>query len=194
MRRRFKRPLGERRYRKLFVLAVEGGVTEPQYFKVVDRHQATVRIKCLRGKNGSAPQNVLQRMNKHIKEEGVQPSDEAWIVVDKDQWTDDQLQELYRWSEGAENRGLAVSNPMFEYWLLLHFEDGKGIRSARNCIDRLKRHLPNYDKHVDSKKITLKRISEAIIRAKAHDVPPCASWPKVTGTTVYKLVENIQTA
>ncbi len=30
--RRFQRPLGERRYRNMFILATEGVVTEPQYF------------------------------------------------------------------------------------------------------------------------------------------------------------------
>jgi hypothetical protein len=76
-RRKFQRPLGERRYRKLFVIAVEGVKTEPQYF--------------------------------------------------------------------------ALSNPKFEYWLLLHFNDGTGIASSRDCSDRLKRHLPGYDKGIDAR-------------------------------------------
>lgn len=34
-RRSFSRPLGERRYRKLFLVAVEGSKTEPQYFAML---------------------------------------------------------------------------------------------------------------------------------------------------------------
>ena len=34
-RRNFRRPLGERRYRKLFIVATEGVKTEPQYFAIL---------------------------------------------------------------------------------------------------------------------------------------------------------------
>lgn len=34
-RRSFQRPLGERRYKKLFIVSVEGFKTEPQYFAIV---------------------------------------------------------------------------------------------------------------------------------------------------------------
>ena len=41
--RRLKRPLGKRRYRRIFILATEGGVTEPQYFKVITQGLAQSR-------------------------------------------------------------------------------------------------------------------------------------------------------
>ncbi len=44
----------------------------------------------------------------------------------KDEWTDDQLSQLNEWAQGADNYGFALSNPKFEFWLLLHFEDGSG--------------------------------------------------------------------
>lgn len=43
-RRRFERPLGERRYRKMFVIAVEGVRTEPQYFAVFNGAPSIVRV------------------------------------------------------------------------------------------------------------------------------------------------------
>lgn len=87
---------------------------------------------------------------------------------------------------------LALSNPKFEYWLLLHFEDGDGIASPRDCSERLKRRLPGYEKGIDARKITRDRIDVAIRRARQRDNPPCADWPHVLGgTTVYRLVENI---
>ena len=85
-----------------------------------------------------------------------------------------------------------LSNPKFEYWLLLHFEEGTGITSSRDCSDRLKRHLPAYDKGIDARTITPERIDEAIRRARRQDNPPCRDWPRALGgTTVYRLVENI---
>ncbi|MBO7722391.1 MAG: RloB domain-containing protein [Thermoguttaceae bacterium] len=191
-RRDFIRPLGERPYRKLFVIAVEGMKTEPQYFAIFNDKKSVIRIKCLRGSRESSPPQVLRRMKTHLRREGLKRSDEAWLVVDKDQWTDEQLSQLHAWARSGDNYGFALSNPKFEYWLLLHFEDGAAITSSRDCSDRLKRYLPDYDKGIDPRKITHDRIKEAIRRARLRDTPPCADWPRALGgTTVYKLVDNI---
>ena len=190
-RRRPQRPLGERRYRKVFVIAVEGIKTEPQYFRLFER-PSIIRVHCLKGGNGSAPPQVLKRMAAHLKEAGIARSDEAWLVVDKDEWTDDQLRQLHYWSNQASNRGLALSNPKFEYWLLLHFEDGRAITSSRDCSERLKRHIPEYDKGIDGRSFPRDRMIEAVRRAKQRDNPPCEDWPRSIGSsTVYRLVERI---
>ncbi len=190
--KRFRRPLGKRRYRKLFVLAVEGTKTEPDYFGLFNSQKAVIHIKCLKGKeSSSSPPQVLAQMKKHLKEESLKDSDEAWLVVDKDQWTNPQLAELYNWSQSRNNYGFALSNPNFEYWLLLHFEDGNAISSTYDCSNRLKGHLPGYNKIIDSCKFTYDVIKRAIDRAKIHDNPPCTDWPRNTGTTVYKLVEKM---
>ena len=85
-----------------------------------------------------------------------------------------------------------VSNPKFEYWLLLHFEDGTRITSSRNCSERLKGYMPGYDKGIDPQKITRDMIDNAVKRARQRDNPPCIDWPRSIGvTTVYKLIENI---
>lgn len=191
-RRKFQRPLGQRRYRKLFVIAVEGAKTEPQYFATLNNQQSVIRVNCLKGKHDSSPPQVLRRMQDHLKKEALKKSDEAWLVVDKDQWTNGQLAQLNGWSQVADNYGFALSNPKFEYWLLLHFEDGTGIASSQDCSDRLKRHLPDYDKRIDPRKFPRQTIDEAIRRAKQRDNPPCPDWPRsIGGTTVYRLVENI---
>lgn len=191
-RRKFQRPLGERRYRKLFVLAVEGVKTEPQYFAIFNDQQSVIRVNCLKASKDSSPLQVLKRMEEHLQHENLRASDEAWLVVDRDQWTDEQLDKLHTWAQTRANYGFALSNPKFEYWLLLHFEDGTGIASSRDCSDRLKRHLPAYDKGINAHKITLDRINEAIRRARLRDNPPCTDYPRIIGnTTVYKLVENI---
>lgn len=191
-RRKLNRQLGERPYRKLFVIATEGTKTEPQYFALFKNRHSFVKVVCVKGKPHSAPHRVLGRMKDYLEREDLLPSDEAWLVVDKDAWTNEQLAQLHAWSQEADNYGFALSNPKFEYWLLLHFEPGTGIESPRECSDRLKRHLPNYDKGIDGRKFTPDRIKEAIDRAKARDNPPCEDWSRALGsTTVYKLVEKI---
>lgn len=186
-RRSFQRSLGKRRYRKLFVIAVEGAKTEPQYFNIFNDQQSVIHVNCIKGNYKNSPLQVLKRMKARLQEKELKSSDEAWLVVDKDQWTDEQLGELRAWARSHDNYGFALSNPKFEYWLLLHFEDGTGITSSRDCSDRLKRHLPGYDKGIDVHKITRDRINEAISRAKQRN----SLSPHSFGTTVYKLVEKI---
>jgi len=191
-RRRFERPLGERRYRKMFVISVEGVKTEPQYFAVFNGAASIVRVHCLPGSSASAPTRVLKRMREHLRDEGLRATAEAWLVVDKDQWTDTQLAELFAWSQEADNHGFALSNPKFEFWLLLHFDDGAGATSPTQCVARLRQHLPAYDKGIVAAELTRERIAKAIDRARQRDVPPCSDWPRSPGvTTVYRLVERI---
>lgn len=191
-RRAFQRPLGERRYRKLFVIAAEGVKTEPHYFAIFNGQQSVIMVKCLKGRNDSAPRHVLKRMEQYLRQQTLRAADEAWLVVDRDQWTDEQLAQLHSWTQEHANYGLALSNPNFEYWLLLHFEDGTGMKSIQDCIDRLKRYLPDYDKDIDARKITRQGIEEAVRRARLRDNPPCPDWPRAFGgSTVYRLIENI---
>jgi len=187
----FRRPPPSRTYLRIFVLSVEGRKTEPNYFELFNGKDAVIR---LRGDSDSSPPQVLKRMERFLAEEELKPSDEAWLVTDKDQWTDDQLNQLHQWSKKKANYGFALSNPKFEYWLLLHFEDGANLKSARDCGERLKRHLPNYDKGIEQRTITEGQIRDAIRRARVRDEPPCADWPRDLGsTTVYRLVESILT-
>lgn len=144
----------------------------------------------MKGKLDGSPLRVLSRMNEYLKGENLKRTDEAWLVVEKDQWNNDQLTQLHKWSLKAGNYGFALSNPKFEYWLLLHFEDAKSL-SSRECTEHLKRHLPDYDKNITPSKITPERITDAIRRDGSRDTPSCPVWPQTSGTTVYKLVKNI---
>ena len=191
-RRKFSRRKGERRYRNFFILAVEGNKTEPHYFNLLNDENSTIKVKCLKkGIHDNAPLKVLARMKKYLKAEELNKSDEAWLVVDKDQWTNEHLCQLYEWSQQSDNYGFALSNPKFEFWLLLHFEDGAGISNSKDCSNKLKKYLPSYDKGIDVKKISDEMIEQAIKRARLRDNPPCSDWPRSIGTTVYKLVERI---
>jgi hypothetical protein len=148
-----QRPLGKQRYKKLFILSTEG--TKTEYFSIIQRifdtQQVSIKIECING-NKSAPKHVLKKMKRRLEIDPLKEEDEAWLVVDKDDWLEKDLNLLHKWSQEKENYGLAVSNPKFEYWLLLHFEDGTQIKSSQDCSDRLKKHIQNYDKGVDQNK------------------------------------------
>ncbi len=70
-RRSFKRPLGKRRYKQMFVIAAEGAKTEPLYFKMLDTVNSVVHFKCLKNRDRSAPSYVLKKMMEYIVLTGV---------------------------------------------------------------------------------------------------------------------------
>jgi len=191
-RRKFRRPTPYLSYRKLFLIATEGAKTEPIYFRIFNSPRATVHIKILPArKHDTSPPQVLKRAEEFVKEKGLRKNDEVWLVIDRDQWTEEQLEKVYLGCKAAAYN-LAVSNPKFEYWLLLHFEDGRGVNGSRDCTERLSRFLPNFEKaHLEVQKIQL-GIADAIRRAEEKDNPPCEDWPRRNGSTVYRLVKRLR--
>lgn len=189
-RRRFSRPLGDRRYKKMYVIAVEGRITEQQYFSRF-HEDSVLRIKCLTSNTGSAPLHVLRRLKRCLKEDELLKTDEAWVVVDRDQWSEEDLERLLAWSGESEQFGFALSNPKFEFWLLLHFEDGTTVSSPQQCDAKLRRYIPDYHKHLPTQFFTDQQVRDAVGRAQRRDVPPTQKWPVKYGSTVYRLVERI---
>ncbi len=134
-RNRFSpRTSGKERYKKMFLIATEGARTEPQYFalfKEFDRISSVVHVKCIKKSSGaSSPHHVLKAMKNYLSKSPSRNSDEAWLVVDRDKWAEENLAELFAWSQERENYEFAMSNPKFEYWLLLHFKNVKSSLSS----------------------------------------------------------------
>ena len=191
-RRAFSRVSARRNFHRQYLIASEGTKTERGYFKIVDRLVDDVHIEWVRGStSANSPESVLKRIKSKLEEAGIPDTAEAWVVVDKDNWSDDSLSKLFNWSCRSCRFGLALSNPKFEYWLLLHYEAGDNIRSAANCMDRLRIYIPNYDKGLSNRLFGLDDIAQAVERAKRKDSPPCRDWPRITGSTVYRLVQRI---
>ena len=191
-RRTFRRRPPFLPYRKLFLIATEGARTEPIYFGMFNSPRATIHVKLLPAKkHDSSPPQVLKRAEGFVKEKGLGKKDEVWLVMDRDQWTDEQLEGVFLGCR-APAFNLAVSNPQFEYWLLLHFEDGTGVSGSRDCSQRLMRHLPNFKKdNLETQKVE-PGIPDAIQRAEAKDTPACKDWPRTNGSTVYRLVKRLR--
>ncbi|MGD0902728.1 MAG: RloB family protein [Terracidiphilus sp.] len=186
----FRRPEGQRRYKRLFVIIAEGTVTEQEYFPLLNEDMI-VRVKCLKGRSNLPPKEALRLAQEYVRKERLKKSDEVWVVVDKDSWREEHLVELHAWAQSRRNYGFALSNPKFEYWLLLHFEDANGVITGNDCDRRLIKHLPGYNKHIEERHFTRDRIEAAVARAKKRDKPTCADWPRKPGTTVYRLVEKV---
>ena len=201
---------------KLFVLSYEGTVTEKKYFQdfrasVYFNNDGLIEIVPLkRPKNkGSDPFSVKKLLNWAKKEYGFKISDEFWLIIDRDDWEsihklnfDDLVIECKK----EENFYLAMSNPCFEIWLVLHlknlteftneekaliFENAK--IGNKNYIDILVAELQGGDRGYNKRpnpNIYLPLTKTAIERAKANDILE-QDYPKSIGTHIYKLIEKL---
>ena len=189
----------ERHIRKVFHVAAEGSRTEPMYFRMFNDLNPDVSVRFVRTGRKSDPDRLLEKMQGHLEDNGLDSNEEAWIVADTNSNSDERLFKLHDWQGNDERYGVAIGNPMFEYWLLLHFENGNDMKSFRNCKQRLKRHVPGFKKSTDIGKFigdsrneaVITRVAMAMKRARKHDGPQCETWPRTTGTTVYRIVEKI---
>lgn len=85
---------------------------------------------------------------------------------------------------------LRVSNPCFELWLLLHFEDCTGhVDGYRDAKRRLTRHIPSYEKGQLTIKDYMKTVGQAISRARSLTIEAQPHTNPSTG--VWRLVERI---
>ena len=136
----------------------------------------------------SCPDYVIAHINEYRGK--LLEGDEKWCVVDHDCWTVEQLGRLREWVESTDEivRGCAVSNPKFELWLLAHFRDLPNGHFG--CVQLLKVYMPNYDKHIDSGKITEESVLAAISRGKI--ITPTGEPPLTCpGTNLWVLLERM---
>lgn len=192
----FNRKTGSRSYNPVFFLSCEGTDTEVDYFSRIRELFPLVCIKCLKPKRKSPktdPTMVLKRLKTELSQVELGKRDRAWVVIDRDQWTDDQLQELIAWTKQSTKFGVALTNPKFEYWLLLHYCDGKGCLTPQKCESRLAKYIHNYGKKIRKEDITIESVAQAISRAKGKRIASWqCCWRDPGTTTVHHLVEAIK--
>lgn len=107
----------------LFVIATEGQRTEVDYFNDLAKYyeNSKVQVKVLdKIDSNSSPRDVL-KLDQFKKEYGLDKDDELWMVIDRDSqsWDENQIAEIARLCQ-QKHYYLALSNPCFEFWLLLH--------------------------------------------------------------------------
>jgi RloB-like protein len=70
--------------------------------------------------------------------------DQGWCVLDVDEYPDVGVAMA---EADREDVHVALSNPCFELWLLLHFVEHRAYaRTYAELLPHLRRHIPGYDK------------------------------------------------
>ncbi len=151
------------------LIVCEGAETEPRYF---DRFRIEQRLSkelfCILGGDqcGAHPKSVVaytKKVARQARQDGF-GFDHVWCVFDRNQHENihNAFQQVH-----ANGFSLAFSNPCFELWYLLHFQDqGAEIDSAA-VAHELKRYIARYTKSTDVYDILDDKQRDAIRRAEA---------------------------
>jgi hypothetical protein len=172
--RTLKRKVAVRQPRKTFVIFCEGERTEPEYLQALKRKPsvrdvAAVDIRVETGRGG-APLTLVSlaadARSRAISEEAE--IDEFWCVFDVE-WPVNHPNLKEAIDQARYNEiGLAVSNPSFELWLILHFKDQNRWLN-NDQADKLRKRLDgSRDKGLDAEKY-MTFTSEAARRAAKLD-------------------------
>ena len=178
----------------LCVIATEGEHTEKQYFAVFSNRRVRVWTLPTGEDHQSAPHHVLSRLDKFKQEHDLNEEDTLWLMVDVDHRRAGELDPICR-EAVQKGFGLAISNPCFELWLLLHFAEADASDMRCGAVEtRLRTVLGSYNKTNLNMELYHPQMAEAIQRARALDTNPQARWPDFPGTHVYKVVEMLYTS
>ena len=191
-KRSLKRPSPKRELEKVYVVATEGEKTEKIYFEFFNgvEYRKKIQVKVLPTKKGkSSPKAVIKRLQDYAQKTRLKPKDEFWVVIDDDERPKEQLQAVANECKQKDNYFLAISNPCFELWLILHQENPKTPDNVHLCEQELTRLLgQKYNKSDYDLRKLIPHIETAIRHAKRLDTEEI---PSSVGTRVYLLVEKL---
>lgn len=198
---------------RLIVIASEGKDTERIYFKALAKEYTNLRVhvhileRSENEQNNSSPEHVLKQLNDYKSKYDLEADDELWLVVDKDRWTEAMLSHVATECSQEVAMHMALSNPCFELWLLLHMEDAASLspeeqeqwmmnrRKSKNADPylkvRLRQKMGSYHESSYDALTLIAHIEDAIERARALDKNPTDRWPQTLGTRVYLLAKSV---
>jgi len=198
---------------RLIVIASEGKDTERIYFKALAKEYTNPRVhvhileRSEAEQNNSSPDHVLKQLNDYKSQYELEADDELWLVVDKDRWTEAMLSRVATECSQEVAMHMALSNPCFELWLLLHIEDAVSLtpeeqmlwienrRKSKNGDPylkvRMRLKMGSYHESSYDALALIAHVEDAIERARALDKNPNDRWPQTLGTRVYLLAESV---
>ena len=154
---RTRRRVGQRERSTVIRVLTEGEVTEREYLSLICRDSVKLQF----GKSSSAP---IQMINQAKRDRSVdrrtrpvnRSFDEIWCIFDRDDHK--RFDQAIRAAARAGIQ-IAVSNPCFELWLVLHVSDQTAHISTAGAQTRAKELNLVDGKHLSSERLNMWRSS-----------------------------------
>lgn len=175
MPRQLNRRSPTRNVGKIILIACEGSKTEKIYFESLKKDlrlpTLTIReVTVLPHQNRTDPRSIIERLIEERQqmrnEQRWSQKDEAWAVFDGDEHIEKSLD---KWNSAisrakSQKINLAITNPCFELWYLIHFQDNLSQTTRDKIIKLLGKHIKNYDKSMCLYPEPLKPLTETAIQ------------------------------
>jgi hypothetical protein len=183
-----RRKHGTREARDVILIVCEGSETEPRYFRALraSKRLSNVHVEIAEGRGGD--QNTVIEEVKKLRETNSDNYDHIWCVFDCESADRKSIFEQAIIEGRHQGFDLAVSNPCFEYWLLLHFEFSSAqFSSCKEVVKRLNKHIGKYDKAMDCS-VFIEHLINAI--QNANRIDSLNEFPNPS-TNVHLLVRKV---
>ena len=152
------------------VVVTEGALTEPKYLRAFNLIHTNNAIRLEIRPGIGDPRAVVERAvqeKKALRGDSLAAQDTVWAVFDRD--IHPRFAEAIDMAKGNGIR-LAVSNPCFEIWGVLHYRDYDAPVDRHRCQQELASLCPSYgtsgQKVFDDSEAIEKGYSGAVARAK----------------------------
>lgn len=186
-----KRKTKIRTRRSRFIIVHEGRETEKEYIlhvKMLLGIERKCHIETHHAKHTSI-ESMIEKMTQ--LQDSPDQDDQLWIILDRDEENrvSEQFRALRRWEQARENNRVALSNPRFEYWLLLHVMPYPSAHMSREDSYVVEK-IPGYTKNLSRCKqvFSLDAIRNAVARAAQQGYPTCQDIEKA-GSGMGELVK-----
>lgn len=143
-----------KRGRAIILIVCEGVETEYRYFEAMRKREGLLSVSIEVARSGRQSERLVQQAIKlrrqRAQEPDALPYEEVWCVFDREAVNEPADFPAAIIRAEREQLALAISNPCFEYWYLLHYrETDRPFRDADEVCEALRSNdcLPGYQKN-----------------------------------------------
>lgn len=144
-----------------FTLFTEGRNTEPEYFKAIVGYNPDILIDLQIYRGVGCPMTIAEKASSFVKNSRPRNGDSVWAVFDRDDHP--KFNDACTKCKSV-NINTAISDPCFEIWLILHYEDYNKA-DDRHKVQRYFSTLCNKYNKNSGKIPDCKKIVESVIEA-----------------------------
>lgn len=178
--------------RPRILIVCEGRVTEPEYINLIRIKEKINLVQIIIDHEGGTPKTLVDRAvsEKRLNKSAFGKDDEIWCVFDIDEHP---LITEAKQKAAANGIKLAISNPCFEFWLLLHFVYHSAPISRHDARRECETRMDGYQKHIPGDTLF------PLLATAFENAQRLAKWQESRqtvgenpSTDVYKLIERLR--